>query len=143
LVNPQADRASLSDTMNWVSAALDGGDSDVVSSVAMSGTQPTDRERDTSAITPLIRTIRDQRAILDADLASLYGVPAFRCNEAFRRNRERFPEEFAFQLSWAALSTLLLGLQHPLFALSEGEKATSSPRPRGGRKFLWKYSRRA
>lgn len=50
-------------------------------------------------IAPLIRQIRGQRIILDADLAALYGVPTKRFNEAFRRNRERFPPEFAFQLS--------------------------------------------
>ena len=44
--------------------------------------------------------------ILDADLAALYGVPTKRLNEQYRRNCERFPEDFAFQLTrseWAAL----------------------------------------
>ena len=48
---------------------------------------------------PLIFTIRGQRVILDADLARLYGVPTYRFNEAFKRNRHRFPEDFAFQLT--------------------------------------------
>ncbi len=45
---------------------------------------------------PLIHSIRGQRVILDADLARLYGVTTRRFNEGFRRNRDRFPEDFAF-----------------------------------------------
>ena len=37
--------------------------------------------------------------MFDADLASLYEVPTKALNQALRRNRERFPEDFAFQLS--------------------------------------------
>lgn len=47
----------------------------------------------------LIRTIRNQRVILDSDLAALYAVPTFRFNEAVKRNQDRFPEDFRFQLS--------------------------------------------
>jgi len=36
---------------------------------------------------------------LDRDLAALYGVPTFRFNEAVKRNRNRFPEDFMFQLT--------------------------------------------
>jgi hypothetical protein len=58
-----------------------------------------------SDITPLIRSVRGQRVILDNDLAALYGVPTKRLNEQYRRNLDRFPEDFAFQLTqdeWAA-----------------------------------------
>lgn len=48
---------------------------------------------------PLILTIRGHRVVLDADLAKLYEVPTFRFNEAFKRNRHRFPDDFAFQLT--------------------------------------------
>ncbi len=48
---------------------------------------------------PLIVRIRGQRVILDADLARLYGVTTKRFNEAFKRNRPRFPEDFAFRLT--------------------------------------------
>jgi ORF6N domain-containing protein len=48
---------------------------------------------------PAIFVIRGQRVILDADLARIYGVTTFRFNEAFKRNRQRFPEDFAFQLT--------------------------------------------
>jgi len=46
-----------------------------------------------------IRVIRHQRVILAADLATLYGVPVRRLNEQVRRNSERFPDDFAFQLN--------------------------------------------
>jgi hypothetical protein len=59
-----------------------------------------------SHIGPLIRTVRGQQVILDADLALLYGVPTKRLNEQFRRNRERFPEDFAFQLTPAEAAAL-------------------------------------
>jgi hypothetical protein len=46
-----------------------------------------------------LRTIRGHRVILDSDLARIYGVPTFRFNEAVKRNRDRFPEDFLFQLT--------------------------------------------
>src|SRR5258708_3547134 len=55
---------------------------------------------------PLIHSIRGQRVILDADLARLYGVTTRRFNEGFRRNRDRFPEDFAFQLTIAEFTAV-------------------------------------
>ena len=46
-----------------------------------------------------IFTIRSVRVILDSDLAALYGVSTKRLNEQYRRNRKRFPRDFAFQLT--------------------------------------------
>lgn len=43
--------------------------------------------------------IRGQKVMLDADLAELYGVETKRFNEQVRRNSERFPEDFMFQLT--------------------------------------------
>jgi hypothetical protein len=57
-------------------------------------------------IEPLIIVIRGRRVVLDADLARLYGVTTGRFNEAFKRNRRRFPDEFAFQLSPAEFVAL-------------------------------------
>lgn len=48
---------------------------------------------------PLIFLVRGCRVVLDADLARLYGVETKRFNEAFKRNRRRFPDDFAFQLT--------------------------------------------
>jgi phage regulator Rha-like protein len=47
----------------------------------------------------LIYTIRGVQVIYDSDLAELYGVEIKRLNEQVKRNRERFPEEFMFQLT--------------------------------------------
>jgi hypothetical protein len=50
-------------------------------------------------ISSLIRTIRGQKIILDSDLARIFGVPTFRFNEAIKRNLNRFPDDFMFQLT--------------------------------------------
>ncbi len=47
----------------------------------------------------LIRTIRNQQVLLDFDLAALYNVENKRLNEQVKRNIERFPEDFMFQLN--------------------------------------------
>ncbi len=50
--------------------------------------------------------VRGQKVLLDADLAMLYGVETRRLNEQVKRNPERFPEDFMFQLTeeeWEAL----------------------------------------
>ena len=47
----------------------------------------------------LIRVIRGQQVMLDRDLAELYGVETRRLNEQVKRNIERFPEDFMFQLT--------------------------------------------
>jgi hypothetical protein len=56
-------------------------------------------ETDLALIGHRIYTIRGVRVILDSDLAALYGVRTKRLNEQYRRNRKRFPEDFAFQLT--------------------------------------------
>lgn len=43
--------------------------------------------------------IRGHKVMLDRDLAELYGVPTFRLNEQVKRNRNRFPADFMFQLN--------------------------------------------
>src|SRR5436309_14888344 len=53
-----------------------------------------------------IHSIRDQRVILDADLAALYGVETRALVQAVKRNAERFPEEFLFQLTPAEAAPL-------------------------------------
>lgn len=62
--------------------------------------------KNTQTIDTLIFTIRGQKVLLDTDLANLYGVPTKRFNEAFKRNRKRFPEDFAFQLTAAEFNNL-------------------------------------
>lgn len=53
----------------------------------------------TERIESRILLLRDQKVILDADLADLYGVTTKRFNEQVRRNRERFPSDFMFELT--------------------------------------------
>lgn len=62
---------------------------------------------DARKIELLILTIRGQKVILDRNLAALYGVPTFRFNEAVKRNRWRFPDDFAFQLTRQELTDLI------------------------------------
>ncbi len=50
-------------------------------------------------IDPVIHFVRGERVILDTDLAKIYGIQTFRLNEAVKRNRDRFPEDFLFQLT--------------------------------------------
>ncbi len=54
----------------------------------------------------LIRTIRGQKVILDTDLARIYGVPTKALNRAVKRNLERFPDDFIFQLTLEELENL-------------------------------------
>ena len=58
------------------------------------------------AISDRIQVIRGQRVMLDADLAELYGVPTKRFNEQVKRNLERFPVDFMFQLTGEELQNL-------------------------------------
>ena len=50
-------------------------------------------------IEPLIHEIHGQKVMLDSDLAALYGVPTKVLNQAIRRNLDRFPPDFRFQLT--------------------------------------------
>ena len=47
----------------------------------------------------LILTVRGQKIILDADLAELYGVETRSLNQAVKRNQDRFPDDFLFELT--------------------------------------------
>ncbi len=77
----------------------------------------------TEYIAQAIRVIRNQKVLLDADLAALYGVETKRFNEQVKRNRARFPDDFMFQLTEAE------------FAALRSQSATSNT-SRGGRRYL-------
>ena len=67
------------------------------------------RSRSVAAgIADRILVLRGQRVLLDSDLAELYGVPTARLNQLVRRNRDRFPHDFAFQLEINELRENLL-----------------------------------
>lgn len=57
-------------------------------------------------IASLILNLRGQKVILDADLAELYDVPTKRLNEQVKRNADRFPQDFMFQLTALELENL-------------------------------------
>ena len=50
-------------------------------------------------IEPNILTIRENKVILDSDLAAIYDVTTKRLNEQVSRNKEKFPLDFAFRLT--------------------------------------------
>jgi phage regulator Rha-like protein len=70
-----------------------------------------------------ILVLRDHKVILDTDLAILYGVTAKRLNEQIKRNIERFPADFLFQLTRTEQEFL------------RSQNATSN-QGRGGRRYL-------
>ena len=70
-----------------------------------------------------IFTIRGVQVMLDHDLAELYGVPTKVLNQAVKRNFERFPERFMFQLKKTDLEDL------------RSQIATSNERPVTGSRF--------
>jgi hypothetical protein len=77
-----------------------------------------------SELVSRILFIRGRSVMLDSDLARIYGVTTKRLNEQFRRNRDRFPQDFAFQITSEELTTL------------RSQIATSnSGSSRGGRRY--------
>jgi hypothetical protein len=75
-----------------------------------------------------IHIIRDQRVMLDFQLAELYGVATMRLNEQGARNRERFPPDFAFQLAPHGVTDLI------------SQNAISSSGYGGRRKAPWAFT---
>ncbi|MCL2008657.1 MAG: ORF6N domain-containing protein [Treponema sp.] len=79
--------------------------------------------KDKKNIENLVYEIRDQKVMLDSDLAALYEVPTYRLNEAVKRNIERFPPDFMFQLKENEWDNL-----RSQFAISKGRH--------GGRRYM-------
>jgi ORF6N domain len=77
----------------------------------------------TKRVAGKILVLRNQKVILDADLAELYGVAIKRLNEQIKRNRDRFPQDFLFTLTKAENESL------------RSQIATSKT-GRGGRRYL-------
>ncbi len=70
-------------------------------------TPVSDTEPLSPQIEPLIYQVRGYQVMLDSDLARLYGVDTRRLNEQVKRNLERFPEDFMFQLSKEEVQNLM------------------------------------
>jgi hypothetical protein len=79
-------------------------------------------------IEDLIFLVRGQRVMLDSDLAAVYGVSTSQLNQALKRNSDRFPEGFAFQLERQELAFLM-------------SQSVISNKGRGGRRKLpWAFT---
>ena len=59
-----------------------------------------------------ILLIRGEKVIIDADLAEAYGVPTRRLNEQVKRNLNRFPEDFMFQLTSSEKAEVIANCDH-------------------------------
>jgi hypothetical protein len=75
------------------------------------------------AIEHLILTVRGHKVILDAELARIYGVTTKAFNRAVKRNAERFPSDFVFQLTTEEYESLRCQIG-------------TSKSMRGGRRYL-------
>lgn len=85
--------------------------------------------RPNETILDKIYVIRNQKVLLDRDLAQLYGIETKRLKEAVKRNRERFPDDFMFVLTedelhnwrsqFASSKSLKMGLRHAPMAFTE------------------------
>lgn len=82
-----------------------------------------------------IRVVRGERVILDADLARLYGVETKMLNRAMRRNREKFPPDFMFQLSTAEFAALRFQIGTSNTDLILRLRSVTSRSGRGGRRY--------
>ena len=85
-------------------------------------TAPTVEPLSIGEVAQRILIVRGQRVLLDADLARFYGESTKRLNQQVRRNRERFPEDFMFELTAEEFADLRL------------QSATSSA-SHGGRRY--------
>ena len=81
------------------------------------------RAQQTTRIESMILTVRGLRVMLDSDLARIYNVTTKALNQALKRNSERFPDDFAFQLTAEELESL------------RSQIVTSKP-GRGGRRYF-------
>jgi hypothetical protein len=79
-------------------------------------------------IEQVIKVVRGQRVMLDAELARLYGVTTAALNQAVKRNAERFPPDFAFRLTQQEFTTLI------------SQTVTSKLGSGGRRKLPWVFT---
>ena len=103
---------------------------------------PVTKPKETGYLIPVaqldraIIEIRGKRVILSHDLAAAYGVPTKRLNEQVKRNIERFPADFAFQLTdeeWSALRSQFATSNDA--GLRSQFVISNEPAGRGGRRY--------
>jgi len=86
-------------------------------------------EKGAEALAGLVRWVRSERVMLDADLARLYGVETGDLNRAVKRNSQRFPDDFMFVLNKQEVANLICqigisssgwgGRRKPIMAFTE------------------------
>lgn len=85
----------------------------------------------TEGVDKLILLIRGRKVILDMDIATLYGVETRIVNQAVRRNIDRFPEDFMFQLTWDETELLndnkCIGSRSQIVILNKGRNIKYRP----------------
>jgi hypothetical protein len=83
-----------------------------------------------------IYLIRGQRVMIDSDLAAIYGVTTKQLNQQLKRNRNRFPEDFSFQLTAQEFTNLI-----SQNAISSLRSQIVTSKGRGGRRYLpWAFT---
>jgi hypothetical protein len=90
---------------------------------------PMTSPREIETVENTIHLVRGQRVMLDSDLAVIYGVTTKRLNEQLKRNRNRFPKDFAFQLTAEEFASLR---SHFATSSLRSHFATSN---KGGRRY--------
>ena len=101
-------------------------------------------EKGAEALAGLVRWVRGERVMLDADLARLYGVETGDLNRAVKRNTRRFPDDFMLVLDKQEVANLKCqigisslgwgGRRKPVMAFTERGVAMLSSRTFFGRK---------
>jgi hypothetical protein len=81
---------------------------------------------ETTPIEKSILVVRGQRVLLAADLAKIYGVETRALNQAVKRNRERFPEDFTFRLTREEVSGIAVSRSQSVI-LKRGENIKYLP----------------
>jgi len=86
-------------------------------------------QQTTVEIQDLIYTIRNTPVMLDFELATIYGVETKRLNEQVKRNQERFPESFMFQITDLEYEKIITekSLRSQFATLENGNKNISNP----------------
>jgi hypothetical protein len=80
----------------------------------------------TATIERQILVLRGHRVMLDRDLAEIYGVKLKRLNEQVKRNRDRFPDDFMFQLTLEEGKLVILS-RSQIATLKRGENVKYRP----------------
>lgn len=105
----------------------------MISLVALDSAMASARKIDN--VQSAIYLIRGQRVMLDSDLAAIYQVTTKQLNQQSKRNKDRFPKDFAFQLMAEEFRNLKLQI-----ATSSLRSQFVTSKRRGGRRYLpWAF----